>query len=58
MINAYTVLLGKTEEKFSLGDLGLDGRIILKRSLKTEAEGVDRMYQTSDAGCHSVTGSG
>jgi hypothetical protein len=32
--NPYTILVGKPEEKKHLGDLDLDGRIILKCILK------------------------
>jgi hypothetical protein len=28
--NAYTILLGTSQEKCGLGELGVDGRIILK----------------------------
>jgi hypothetical protein len=30
MINAYTILVGKPKRKNHLGDLDIDGRIILK----------------------------
>jgi hypothetical protein len=32
--NAYTILVGKSEEKRSLGDLGVDWRVVFKCILK------------------------
>jgi hypothetical protein len=35
MRNEYNVLVGKYQERCQFGDLGVDGRIILKWSIKT-----------------------
>jgi hypothetical protein len=34
MKNSYQILVGKPEERDHIGDLGVDGRILLKRILK------------------------
>jgi hypothetical protein len=41
MRSADTILVGKPEEKKPLGDLGLDGRIILKCILENRVGGCE-----------------
>jgi hypothetical protein len=47
-INEYRVLVGKSEGKKHLKDLGVDGTIILKWSLNTMEMGVDCIGLTQD----------